>query len=116
MISRAGATRMFYTTFVATGQEFKNNVVYMNRGNYSDQHLVWVNTANSDVEIDNNACFAPNISNPNVYFGRYSYDFADLVDWQTANGGVYDQGAVEFDPTFIGGTVPDRYRSGAYSP
>ena len=111
--SHTAATRVFYTTSVATGQEFKNNIIYMNRGNSGDQHMVWVNIATSAVEIDNNAYFAPNISNPNVYFGRYSTDFVDLVDWQTANSGIYDQNSIEFDPTFVGGTVPDRNRPGA---
>ncbi|MCH8546931.1 MAG: GEVED domain-containing protein [Cryomorphaceae bacterium] len=111
--SHTAATRMFYTTTTATGQAFKNNIIYMNRGNSGDQHLVWVNTATSDVEIDNNVYFAPNLSDANVYFGRYSTDFSDLTDWQTANGGIYDQNAIDFDPTFIGGTVPDRYRPGA---
>ncbi|MCC5915996.1 MAG: hypothetical protein JJU02_01580, partial [Cryomorphaceae bacterium] len=106
-------TRMFFTSSIGDGQEFKNNLMYMNRGNSGDQHFIYVNTATSDVEIDNNAYYAPNQSDPNVNFGYYSSSFADLSSWQTANSNAYDQNAIDFDPTFIGGTVPDRYRPGA---
>ncbi|MCC5916311.1 MAG: T9SS type A sorting domain-containing protein [Cryomorphaceae bacterium] len=112
-VTGSGATRMFYTTSTATGQEFKNNIIYMERGNSGAQHMVWVNTATSAVEIDNNVYFAPDLSSSHVNFGRYSTDFADLTDWQTANNNAYDQNAVELDPTFIGGMVSDRYRPGA---
>ena len=104
-------TRMFYTTLASTGQAFKNNIVYMNRGTTDNQYFVWVNSATSDVEMDNNVYFTPNLIENNVFVGRFTTsNFDDLTDWQAANNGDYDNNSLFADPVFIGGAVPDRFR------
>jgi hypothetical protein len=109
----SGNTRLFYTTGTASDCDFKNNILHLNRGNSGTQHLVYVNTAGSDIEIDNNVYYADDLSNPSVNIGYHSGDHAEFTDWQSANGGVYDQNGIEFNPMFIGGTGSDFLRPGA---
>jgi hypothetical protein len=110
----SGNTRLFYTTTAADNCEFKNNILHLNRGNGGTQHMVYVNTPASAIEIDNNVYFAEELgTNPSVHIGYHSTDHTTFADWQLANSAAYDQNGLEFDPNFIGGTNPDFLRPGA---
>jgi hypothetical protein len=105
-------TQLFHTTSTANNCEFKNNILYLNHGGSGNQHLVFVNTPASAIEIDNNAYFATELGvNPNVHVGFHSStNFSTLSNWQTANAGVYDQNSVYFNPSFLGSTATDFLR------
>jgi hypothetical protein len=106
----SGNTRLFYTTSTATGCSFRNNIIYMNRGNSGTQHLVYLNTAGTAIDINNNVYFAPDLSNPSVNVGFHSSDHPTFAAWQSANSNAYDQNGIFIDPDFLGGTVADFLR------
>lgn len=103
-LSLGGLTRGFYQVTAATGIEFKNNLIYINRGGADPQYAVYAGTTTSVMDIDHNAYYVAGAgSTANNHYGYYSGDKSSLADWQTATS--YDAGSVAGDPLFDAGTL-----------
>ncbi|MCE3281871.1 MAG: Muc19 precursor [Chitinophagaceae bacterium] len=94
--STAGSTYGIY--IYGAGVNVKNNIVVISRGGTGTKYALYysstgVNSSNINVLYMN----APAGTN---YIGYYSTGYATLADWQTANGGVYDQQSLSVDPLF----------------
>lgn len=101
--STAGLTRGFYQTTVATGIEFKNNLISINRGGVGPHHAVYVGTSTSTMDINQNAYYLANLGGGSDHIGYYSANQTLLADWQTASG--YDANSAIGDPLFDANTL-----------
>ncbi|KAA9332216.1 T9SS type A sorting domain-containing protein [Hymenobacter busanensis] len=106
-------TAGFYQVTLATGIEFKNNVVSVTRNptGTGSKYALYFSTA---MPLPANL-IASNYNDLYVgtgtdfFTGRYSTsEFATLTDWKTANGGVYDQNSVGVNPAFV--SLPNNLR------
>src|SRR5690606_34654861 len=91
-----GLVRGFYQTTAATNIRFINNNISIARNTSGAKHALYFGTTSSGIVSNNNNLYAPG---GNV--GYYSGNLATLANWQTANGGAYDQNSVSADPIFI---------------
>ena len=96
--SSAGLTRGFYQLTLASGIEFKNNLISINRGGTGPHHAVYAGTSTSIVDIDRNAYYMANLGGGNDHIGYYTSNQTLLSDWQTATG--YDANSAIGDPLF----------------
>lgn len=113
-ISGTSSTRLFYQTTSASGIEFKNNLLYCDRGTTGQQYLLYLNTTASNIDVDNNAYYIA--SKPGTtYLGRYgTSDVVDLTGWQAVNASAFDQNSFEGDPFFADLANGDLTPSAAY--
>src|SRR5690606_33126635 len=81
-----GLTRGFFQTTLASGIEFKNNIVSITRGGTGVKYALYFATATSTIVSDNNVLYinAPAGTNSIGYSGSAQ---ATLGDWQTATSG-----------------------------
>lgn len=94
-------TRGIWQSGVATNVEFKNNIVYITRGGTGDKWGIHLNAPTSDVTLDYNVYYV-NGASGNNFVGHYDgNNYTTLADWQTANGGIYDQNGFYRDPRFV---------------
>ncbi|MBF9221974.1 T9SS type A sorting domain-containing protein [Hymenobacter ruricola] len=98
-----GATQTtygFYQTTLATGIEFRNNLVSVTRtGGTGSKYALYFVTATSAIASNNNDLFIG--TGPLYFTGRYTtINYTDLASWRTANSGAYDQNSVQADPRF----------------
>ncbi|MDO7849318.1 right-handed parallel beta-helix repeat-containing protein [Hymenobacter sp. M29] len=98
-----GATQLtygFYQTTLATGIDFRNNVVSVTRtGGTGSKYALYFNTITSSITSNYNDLY---VSTGALYFtGRYTTDFVTLADWKAANGSAFDQNSVQADPQFL---------------
>ncbi|MFD2718844.1 CARDB domain-containing protein [Hymenobacter monticola] len=91
----------FYQTTLATGIDFRNNIVSVTRtGGTGSKYALYYVTATSTITSNYNDLY---VGTGALYFtGRYgTTDYATLANWQTANGNAYDQNSVQADPQFL---------------
>ncbi len=82
-----------------TSTDIKNNNVSITRGGSGTKYCVYMSSTNTATCNNNNLYMnAPSGSN---YVGYYSGTYATLANWQTANGGSWDQNSVSSDPDFV---------------
>jgi hypothetical protein len=96
-----GAAYGFYQTTVATGVEFKNNIVYITRSGTGIKRALYFVTTTSTIASNNNVLYlnsAAGTDNNLAQFGTANY--AALSNWQTANANAYDQQSISVDPMF----------------
>ena len=106
-----GITRLFYQTGVATDINFKNNLLYLDRGTSGAQYLTYLQTTTSDIDMDNNAFYMPAAGAVHD-FGYYGADVADFAAWKAVNSSAFDQNSAEGDP-FFADPANDDYTPGA---
>ena len=103
-----GATQStygFYQTTLATGIDFRNNVVSVTRtGGTGSKYALDFITTTSTIASNYNDLF---IGTGATYFtGRFgTTDYATLANWRTANTNAYDQNSVQVDPQFLAPTT-----------
>lgn len=82
----AGLTRGFYQTTAASGIEFKNNLISINRGGVGPHYAVYAGTSTSVMTIDRNAYYLANAAGGNDHIGYFSSNQTTLSSWQTSTG------------------------------
>ncbi|HEX6170632.1 MAG TPA: right-handed parallel beta-helix repeat-containing protein, partial [Chitinophagaceae bacterium] len=99
--STAGITRGFYQTTSAVNLQVKNNIIHIARGGTGIKYCLYFGTTTSTIVSNKNVLYnnAPAGTNGIGSFGTTGY--TTLANWQTANGGIYDQQSVSTDPLFL---------------
>jgi hypothetical protein len=101
----AQTTYGFYQGGLATGVDFRNNVVSVTRtgGTGSKYYALYFMTTTSTIASNYNDLY---VGTGTGYFtGRYgTTDYATLATWRTANGSIFDQNSVQADPRFVNPT------------
>ncbi|MEO7313202.1 MAG: gliding motility-associated C-terminal domain-containing protein [Chitinophagaceae bacterium] len=92
------ATQGFYQTVLATGIEFKNNIISIRRGGTGTKHAIYFNTNTSEIESNNND-FYVKATGSNNYIGFFNGNLATLPNWQAAS--LQDANSLSIDPTYI---------------
>ena len=108
-----GTTRMFYQTTTASDINFKNNLLYLDRGTSGAQYLLYLNAPASTINIDNNAYYMPAAGTTHD-FGYYGGDQADFTAWKAVNSSAFDQNSAEGDPFFADPANGDYTPTAAY--
>ncbi|MDB5270814.1 MAG: hypothetical protein JWP58_3854 [Hymenobacter sp.] len=99
-----GATQStfgFYQTTLATGIDFRNNVVSVTRtGGTGLKYALDFITATSTIVSNYNDLY---VGTGATYFtGRVgTTDYVTLANWRTANAAAYDQNSVQANPQFV---------------
>ena len=112
-ISGTGLTRGIYHTGTVTGVEYKNNLIYMDRGTTGLNFLIYT-TVNTGVDFDNNALYMPQAGTGNYHYGYYSGNQTTFADWQMAGSSAFDQNSAEGDPFFNNPALGDYAPTAAY--
>ncbi len=102
VVPSTGLTRGFFQTTLATGIDFRNNIVNVTRGGSGVAHCLYFNTTTSTITSNRNLLYTAN----GASVGFYSTSQATLANWQTVNSSAYDQNSVFTDPSFISSTGP----------
>lgn len=93
--STTGAqTAAFYQTTLATGIEFKNNLITLYRGGTGQKHGMYLATNTSEVFSDNNNC----IVGTGAHIGFFNGNRTTLAAWQTATS--RDAASLSIDPIY----------------
>ncbi|MBH8559282.1 beta strand repeat-containing protein [Hymenobacter negativus] len=90
----------FYQTTLATGIDFRNNIVSVTRtgGTGIKYALYFVTTTSTIVSNYNDLYVGTGTLYSTGRFGTVGY--ATLADWRTANSAAYDQNSVQANPQF----------------
>lgn len=108
-----GTTRMFYQTTTASDINFKNNLLYLDRGTSGAQYLIYLNAAASAIDIDHNAYYMP-AAGTTHNFAYSGGNQSDFTTWKAVNSGAYDQNSAEGDPFFTDPANGDYTPTAAY--
>ncbi len=97
----AGITRGFYQLTAATNIDFKNNIIFINRGGTGDKHCIYFGTTTSTITSNNNVLYNISSSGTNNGIGSFgTTSSSDLSAWKSANSAAYDQQSISVDPLF----------------
>ena len=95
-----GVTRGFYQLTAATNIDFKNNIIYINRGGTGEKYCVYFGTTTSTITSNNNVLYNLSSAGTNGIGSFGTAGSATLTLWQAANSSAYDQQSVSVDPLF----------------
>ncbi|MBA3899042.1 MAG: right-handed parallel beta-helix repeat-containing protein, partial [Bacteroidetes bacterium] len=95
----AGTTRGFFQTTLATGIDFRNNIVSITRGGTGIKYLMYFATATSSIVSNNNILHLNSPAGTN-HVGYYSANQTTFANWQAANSNAYDQNSLAANPLF----------------
>ena len=110
--STSTTTYGFYLSS-ASNVDFRNNLVFINRGGAGPVYNVYLSSATS-LTMNHNAYYAPMAGTVNKSFGYYSGAVSSFSAWQAVNGGAYDQNSAEGDPFFVDAANQDYTPTAAY--
>lgn len=99
--STAGTTRGFYQTTTATNIQVKNNIIYITRGGTGAKHCLYFGTTTSTIVSNKNVLYLNAAAGTNGIGSFGTTNYVTLANWQTANGGIYDQQSQSVDPIFV---------------
>lgn len=88
----------FYQTNLATGLDFKNNIITITRGGNGGKHCIYLNTATTELTSNWNN-FYINAGGTNNHVGFLTTNRTTLAAW-TAAGGNRDSLSLQFDPIY----------------
>jgi len=110
----AGATYGFYQTGTAAGIEYKNNIIYITRGGSGEKVGLAFVTTGSTIASNNNDIYVNSAGSGANNTGTYgTTDYATLLAWQGANGGLYDAQSTNVNPAFVN-PLTANYKPSAY--
>ncbi len=89
------ATRGYFQQSVATGLEFKNNIITIKRGGTGLKHAIYFDNTTSDIVSNYNNFY---VNAPNAHIGFWTANRTTLADWQTAS--TEDANSINFDPLY----------------
>ena len=90
-----GLSAAFYQTTLATGIEFKNNLITVYRGGAGAKYGMYLATNTSEVFSDNNNCI---VGANNAHIGFFNGNRTTLNAWQTAT--TRDAASLSIDPIY----------------
>lgn len=101
--STAGFTRAIQINNGATEIHVESNIILVTRATNAagNRHALFLNGAPTNIAIDRNVLFVSGTPGNNFIGAYNATNFATLANWQTANGGIYDQNSLETDPGFV---------------
>jgi trimeric autotransporter adhesin len=101
LANTTSSTYGFYQTTAASNIKFQNNIISLTRNSLGSgsKWAIYLASTTSSIESNNNVLYISNAAGYNT--GRFSTDFVTLADWQTANGGAYDQNSKATNPMFV---------------
>lgn len=88
----------FYQTNLATGLDFKNNIITITRGGTGGKHCIYMNTPATELSSNWNNFFI-NAGGTNNHIGFLTTNRTTLAAW-TAAGGNRDSLSLLFDPIY----------------
>lgn len=101
-------TRAFHQEVIATGVQFKNNIVSITRTGGGANHIFYLPSVTADFSDNNDLFMELSPRNNTAYVGTVGTtgavggDYGSLVDWQLSSG--LDLQSVALDPRFIAPT------------
>lgn len=98
------ATVGIYQTTLATGLEFKNNIITIKRGGTGTKHAIYNATSTTEFGSDYNDFFI-NAGGSNNFIGYFGTNRSSLNDWQIATG--EDVNSFNIDPIYSNPSVGD---------
>lgn len=98
--STGGVTRGFFQTTAATNIDFKNNIIFINRGGTGEKYCVYFGTTTSTITSNNNVLHNISSAGTNGIGSFGTAGSSDLTAWKSANSGAYDQQSISVDPLF----------------
>ncbi|MBK9274055.1 MAG: right-handed parallel beta-helix repeat-containing protein [Flavobacteriales bacterium] len=96
-----GVTYGFYQTTLATGLEYRNNIVKISRTGTGTKRCMHFATATSVFTSDNNVLVMASTGGTTNQVGYLSTGYATLANWQAAG---YDPNSSSADPLFVSNT------------
>ncbi len=90
-----GLTAAFYQTTTASGLQFKNNIVTIDRGGPGNKFAIYLNTTATNLDADYNDYY---LTAANAYVGFRTTAHATLASWRTATGD--DANSVTMNPLY----------------
>lgn len=94
-ITTSGATRGYFQQSVATGIEFKNNIVTIKRGGTGAKHAIYLDNTTTDIVSNYNDFY---VNATNAHIGFLTANRTTLADWQTAS--TEDANSLNEDPLY----------------
>jgi parallel beta-helix repeat protein len=96
--SSGSASYAFYQTTLATGIDFRNNLISVTRTGSGTRFALYFATATSTITSNNNNLYIG--TGTNYHTGYYSGNKTTLADWKAANSSAYDQASTQIEPLF----------------
>lgn len=105
--SSSGLVYGMYQTTLATGLEYRNNIVSIARTGTGTKRCLYLSSTGTTFVSDHNVLhMGSTAGTSNQVAELVTADFITLADWQASNGNAYDQNSVGVDPGFYGPTNP----------
>jgi trimeric autotransporter adhesin len=104
-----GATRGYFQQSVATGLEFKNNIITIKRGGTGLKHAIYFDNTTSGIVSNYNDFY---VSATNAHIGFWTANRTTLADWRTAS--TEDANSINEDPLYRDASLGD-YRPTIYT-
>jgi len=106
LAATAGTTYGIYA--YGTGDEVKNNIVYITRGGTGTKYaLIYPGTP---APVSNNNVLYINSAAGTNYIGSYNgTNYATFANWQAANSAAFDQQSLNVDPLFVNASTGNLY-------
>jgi len=90
----------FYQTTLATGIDFRNNMVSVTRTGTGNRFALYFVTTTSTITSNYNNLYIG--TGANYFTGRWgTANFASLTDWRAANANAFDQNSSQVNPRFV---------------
>ncbi len=93
------ATRGFFLSAVATGLEFKNNIVSIRRGGSGVKHAMFLTTSGTGIASDYNDYFVTTPGTGGGVASVFGTNYTTLAALQA--GTTYDDSSVSIDPNYV---------------
>ena len=96
-----GVAAGFYQTGVATGIQFKNNIVYINRAGSATKHCIYLNNATNTIESQTNVLYVDG-NTTNGHIGYFSNNKTSFAAWQAAgfDASTIAPASYNYDPLY----------------
>jgi hypothetical protein len=105
--STAGLVYANYFLGTGTNHAFKNNMTVVSRGGTGAKYCLNITGACNIPASDRNVLTMLSTGGTTNNVGYFATGFPTLANWQTANGGTFDQGSVSIDPAFVNAAAFD---------
>lgn len=105
--SSSGLVYGMYQITLATGLEYRNNVVSVTRTGTGTKRCLYLSSTGTTFVSDHNVLhMGSTAGTSNQVAELVTADYITLPDWQASNGNAYDQNSVGVDPGFYGPANP----------
>lgn len=99
--STAGLVYANYFLGTGTNHAFKNNITVVSRAGTGAKYCLYITGTNNIPVSNRNVLAMLSTGGTTNSVGYFTTGFTTLANWQTANGGAFDQNSVSVDPLFV---------------